>query len=76
MSALTDLIVQATDPVTALLVVILFAYIKISTDDLQDEVAQRTENIRKDVEVVRSRVSRVESAMIETDGGPEERDGS
>lgn len=69
MSALTDLIVQATDPVTALLVVGLAAYIRSRTNDVEDEVKTRTNDIKEDVEVVLSRVSRVESAFIETDGG-------
>ncbi|AUV82063.1 hypothetical protein C2R22_10725 [Salinigranum rubrum] len=58
MSELTDIIIQATDPVTALLVIAIGYEIWSVKKDLQ-----------QDVEVVRQRVRRIESAFIETDGG-------
>ena len=58
MSELTDVIIQATDPVTALLVIAI-GY----------EIWSVKRSLQEDVRVVRQRVGRIEAAFIEADGG-------
>ncbi|ELK44119.1 hypothetical protein D320_22148 [Haloferax sp. BAB-2207] len=63
MSELTDLILQTTDPVTALLLLGLAALVLWVRQDLHE-----------DLRIIRGRVRRVEDWAVATDGGVEEDD--
>lgn len=53
MSEIADLLLQSTDPITAILMVVLVYYVR-----------QIKEDLRRDIQTVRSRVNRLENSHI------------
>lgn len=61
MSALTDILVQQTDPVTAVLLVVIIVYVRSIRTNLKEELS-----------LVRGRISRLEDLFLNNDGREED----
>jgi len=58
MSELTDLIVQQTDPVVAIILIVIVAYMASIRRDLKSELS-----------LLRERIERVENELLDNSGG-------
>jgi len=58
MSELTDLIVQQTDPVVAIILIVMVAY-----------MASIRRNIKHELSLLRERIERVENELLDTNQG-------
>lgn len=75
MGVVIDLILATTDPVTGILLVGMFVYIRSRTQDLQDDVAGAKNDLEEEIQRVRKRTARLEDTHIPDGGRPSDEPG-